>query len=134
MPEWPKGRDWKSRECPQGVPMVRIPLSPPHRPEFPLGSPQISSAPPIISIVIGEIKLPTRSIFPIIGNRKEGEMHFRDPAHEPVPSVRFLSRNLRVGVLIESLRFVPHPIIPRRVMPHEAGIIICSSPSAGRIV
>ena len=29
MPEWPKGRDWKSRECPQGVPRVRIPLSPP---------------------------------------------------------------------------------------------------------
>lgn len=29
MPERLKGRDWKSRERPKGVPRVRIPLSPP---------------------------------------------------------------------------------------------------------
>ncbi len=134
MPERLKGRDWKSRECPKGVPRVRIPLSPPPDPLLPLTFALI----PIVRIVIGQIERTTfpgdpllvvtngtGPVIPVVRYGPERECGVGQTTHESVPSSSLRSCFLVHRIVFpESLRIVPHPVITGRIIADEAGIII----------
>jgi hypothetical protein len=131
MPEWPKGRDWKSRECPQGVPRVRIPLSPPPPDRLSVSFPpptaihrKVKLSWPVVGIVIRKIECAAGSIFPFVRYRIEWVFYIHLPAHKPIPPVVFRMLPPRFNFVHESVRIIPHSVKSRRIISDEAMVVI----------